>query len=66
MFSNLLGFYSMKQVQAMIPLSRVHIKRLEDCGQFVRRVRLTDDPRGRFGYPKEEIHEWIANRSKPK
>ena len=61
-----LGFFSMKQVQTMVPLSRVHIKRLEDSGQFPRRVRLTDDPRGRFGYPKKEILDWIANRGKPK
>lgn len=57
-----IGFYSMQQVLKMVPLSRTHIGRLEKVDRFPRRVRMTDDPRGRFGYVKIAIHQWIGDR----
>ena len=62
MLGDEVGFYSMQQVLKMVPLSRTHIGRLECEDRFPRRVRMTDDPRGRFGYAKAAIHRWIDDR----
>ena len=53
---------SKKQVREIIGLSYAQMARLEKAGKFVLRVRLTDHPRGRCGYPESEIIAWIAQR----
>jgi predicted DNA-binding transcriptional regulator AlpA len=53
---------SIKQVCQIVGLSKTHIARLEKAGKFVLRVRLTDHPRGRCGWPETEIYAWVADR----
>ena len=42
-----------------IPFSNTHLKRLEDAGEFPKRVRLG---RWRVGWYADEIDAWMASR----
>ena len=53
---------SMKEVQRLTSYSRTHIGRLEDDGEFPKRVRLSPHPRGRMGFVEREVHNWIERR----
>ena len=55
---------SKKQVREIVGLSFAQTARMEKAEppKFPRRVRLTDHPRGRCGYPESEIYAWVAKR----
>lgn len=55
-------FLSRKAVCDLVSLSKAHIARLEEEGKFPRRVRLTDHPRGRVAWVKQEVEKWAADR----
>ena len=58
-----LRILSKKQVRHIVGLSFAHIARLELLGQFPRRFRLTNHPRGRCGWLEHEIQIWIRERA---
>ncbi len=49
----------LREVQELVPYSKVHINRLEKAGDFPRRIRLTP---GRVVWPLIEIIAWVAER----
>jgi predicted DNA-binding transcriptional regulator AlpA len=55
---------SKKQVREIVGLSYAQTARMEKAEPptFPRRVRLTEHPRGRCGYPESEIYAWVAER----
>ena len=46
-----------KEVVLATGLSRTTLKRMEDRGEFPKRVLLTEK---RFGYREREVADWIA------
>jgi prophage regulatory protein len=61
-------FLSKKEVKALTLYSDAHRARLEEAGQFPRRVRLGNGRYARVGYVESEVVEWmeakIASRDK--
>ena len=55
---------SKNEVKAITLYSHAHRARLEAVGKFPKRLRLSDNPRGRCGYLEHEIQEWLAQRLK--
>lgn len=55
---------SAKQVKEITLYSNAHRARLEARGLFPKRIRLSDHPRGRYGYLESEIQDWIRWRLK--
>ena len=53
------GFYSHRQVVAVTSLSPATIYRMRRTGEFPEPVRIS---KGRVGYPKNVIQDWIAER----
>lgn len=53
------GYYTMKQVCALLTLSRSTINRMRRRGEFVQAVDLTS---GRIGFPIPEVHAWKLKR----
>ena len=53
---------SKKQVREIVGLSNTQIARMEKAGKFPPKVRLTEHPRGRCGYPESEIYAWVAEQ----
>lgn len=51
-------FLTKKQVREITTLSFAEMARREEKGTFPRRERLSADPRGRVGYPEDEIEKW--------
>ena len=51
-------------VRDRVLYSFAHIARLEAQGQFPKRVRLSNHPRGRCGWLEEDIDRWLAARVK--
>lgn len=56
------GLYSIKQVCRLLNVARETLRRWEKQGAFPRRRRLTRHARGRTGYLKREVQEWIDSR----
>lgn len=48
-----------KRLREKVPLSRMHVGRLEAAGKFPKRVRYSQN---RVGWIEEEIDDWIAER----
>lgn len=53
---------SKKQVRELILYSPAHIDRLEQAGQFPKRVRLSPHRTGRVGWLEDEILAWIDSK----
>jgi predicted DNA-binding transcriptional regulator AlpA len=51
-------------VRDRVLYSYTHISRLEAQGQFPKRVRLSNHPRGRCGWLEQDIEKWLAERIK--
>jgi prophage regulatory protein len=51
----------LSEVQKAIPYSASHLWRLEQAGQFPKRVPIGP---GRVGWVADEIQEWITSRIK--
>lgn len=53
---------SKKQLKEFVLYSSQHIQRLENAGQFPKRVRLGNGPRSRVGWVKQEVVDWLQTR----
>jgi prophage regulatory protein len=53
---------SKRQLKELVLYSPQHIQRLENAGQFPKRVRLGNGPRGRVGWIEGEVLEWLNHR----
>lgn len=53
---------SKKQVRELVLYSPAHIDRLEQAGQFPKRVRLSPHRTGRVGWLEDEIMAWIQSK----
>jgi prophage regulatory protein len=51
-----------KELRRLVPYCRQHIKRLEDAGQFPKRLRLGNGPRSRVGWLEPEVIAWQRKR----
>jgi predicted DNA-binding transcriptional regulator AlpA len=51
---------SRNQVRELTTLSLAEIDRKEHSGKFPKRLRLSDNPRGRCAYVASEVLAWIA------
>ena len=60
MVSRTPSFLSTEEVLALIPLSRSQIWRLEQAGQFPRRIKIAAR---RVGWLQSEIEGWILARA---
>jgi predicted DNA-binding transcriptional regulator AlpA len=56
------GFYTVRDVCRLLHVARETLQRWERDGWFPKRVRFSRHARGRVGYLKCEIHEWINIR----
>ncbi len=54
-----LGFYSEKQLDQIVPISRSTRWRMRKRGEFPKPAKISP---GLNGTPKEIIHQWIAER----
>lgn len=50
-----------QQLKSLIPLSRVHVSRLEARGEFPERLQLGP---GRVAWRETEIQQWIEDRQR--
>ena len=55
-------FLSKKEVKALTLYSDAHRARLEDAGQFPKRVRLGTGRYARVGYVESEVFEWMQQK----
>ncbi len=53
---------SRKQLKELVLYSPQHIQRLENAGQFPKRVRLGNGPRSRVGWLHQEVQDWLQKR----
>lgn len=53
---------SKRQLKEMILYSPQHIQRLENAGQFPKRVRLGNGPKGRVGWIEREVLDWLNTK----
>lgn len=53
---------SKKELRHLVLYSPQHIQRLEDAGQFPKRVRLGNGPRARVGWVEQEVLDWLKER----
>jgi prophage regulatory protein len=53
---------SKRQLKELVLYSSQHIQRLENAGQFPKRVRLGNGPRGRVGWIESEVQEWLQEK----
>ena len=51
---------SAKERRSLIPYSDMHVWRLEQAGEFPRRIRLGPNRFGRVGWSLQELQDWIA------
>lgn len=56
------GYYTVADVCRMFNVTRTTIERWETGKQFPQRVRLSSHPRGRCGFPRDEVDAWDAAR----
>ena len=57
-------FLSMKEVLKLVGLGRAHVDRLRRQGLFPDSYELTGAPRGKIGFLRHEVLEWLKNRRK--
>jgi predicted DNA-binding transcriptional regulator AlpA len=57
------GFYTVDEVATKLRISRQTVRRWE-AKDFPRRVRLSNHPRGRCGFPETEVDAWIEARKR--
>ncbi len=53
---------SKKMLKELVLYSSAHIQRLQDAGQFPKRVRLGNGPRCRVGWIEQEVLDWLQTR----
>ena len=53
---------SKRQLKELVLYSPQHIQRLENAGQFPKRVRLGDCSRSRVGWIESEVLDWLRER----
>jgi prophage regulatory protein len=53
---------SKRQLKELVLYSPQHIQRLENAGQFPKRVRLGNGPKGRVGWIEREVLEWLNEK----
>jgi prophage regulatory protein len=53
---------SKKQLKELVLYSSAHVQRLENAGQFPKRVRLGNGPRARVGWVEQEVLDWLQAR----
>ena len=53
---------SKKQLKEMVLYSGTQIQRLENAGQFPKRVRLGNGLRSRVGWIESEVLDWLQKR----
>ena len=53
---------SKRQLKELVLYSSQHVQRLENAGQFPKRVRLGNGPRGRVGWIESEVQEWLQKK----
>ncbi|HLG48144.1 MAG TPA: AlpA family phage regulatory protein [Reyranella sp.] len=53
---------SKKQLKELVLYSSAHVQRLENVGQFPKRVRLGNGPRARVGWIEQEVLDWLQAR----
>ena len=53
---------SKKQLKELVLYSSAHVQRLENGGQFPKRVRLGNGPRARVGWVEQEVLDWLQAR----
>lgn len=60
----LVRILSLNEVMEITTLSKSTLKRLEESGEFPRRIHLTETRIGsaRIGYNSEDIEKWIKTR----
>jgi predicted DNA-binding transcriptional regulator AlpA len=56
------GFCTVRDVCKLLHVARETLRRWERDGWFPKRVRFSRHARGRVGYLKHEVHEWIDSR----
>jgi hypothetical protein len=56
------GYMTVGQVQRRFNISRATVRRWEDEQGFPGRVRLSVHPRGRCGFPIDEVNAWDLAR----
>jgi predicted DNA-binding transcriptional regulator AlpA len=56
------GYYTVAEVCALFNVSRATIDRWEEKQGFPERVRLSNHPKGRCGFPIEEVEAWDTQR----
>lgn len=52
------GYYTVAHVCRMFNVSRTTIERWEIGQSFPKRVRFSGHPRGRCGFPIDEVDDW--------
>ena len=57
-----MGIVSKRQLKELVLYSPQHIQRLENAGQFPKRVRLGNGPRSRVGWIEGEVLEWLNTK----
>ena len=53
---------SKRQLKELVLCNSQHIQRLENAGQFPKRVRLGKGLRGRVGWIESEVQEWLQKK----
>lgn len=56
------GYLAVQEVCVRFRVARETIRRWEKSEWFPQRVRLSDAPRGRCGFPRAEIEAWDLSR----
>ena len=53
---------SKRRLKELVLCSSQYIQRRENAGQFPKRVRLGNGPRGRVGWIESEVQEWLQEK----
>jgi prophage regulatory protein len=60
--SDTVRLLSKKQLKELVLYSHQHIQRLENAGQFPKRVRLGRYRGSRVGWIESEVRDWLKER----
>jgi len=58
----MMGYFTVKDVCGLFKVTRATIDRWESGQGFPERVRLSDHPKGRCGFPIDEVNAWDEKR----